>query len=275
MKIKKLLNKQFRAKHFSRLSKRTKRIFAKPVNSTPVFLFGKQRSGTTMLMLSFELHPDTEVFDEAQKSMVYLDCRIRSFDIIQSLIKKSKAPFICFKPISDSHLISEFINLFPEGRFIWVYRDYRDVANSSLRRFNHAVHAIKLVCKDQKGGGWFQEGISTETAAILKELNFTEFSEFDWACLVWWVRNRIFIEQKLEQAPNLMTIRYEYLVTCPDETFSKLFKFIGMKDNKDSIRYIHNASIARNIYPELDPSVQKLCTSLMDKLDEVADSCCP
>ncbi len=269
MKLEKLRNKQFRDKHLSRITKRLKRLAIKPVESTPVFLFGKQRSGTTMLMNCLELHPDTEVFDEAEDNKAFLDYRIRNYEILNILTTRSKAPFVCFKPIADSHLIMEFIEQFPSGKFIWAYRDYKDVANSSLRKFNHASRAIKLVCLNQEGGGWFQEGVSSETALILREVYSPNLSEFDMVCLAWFARNRIFVEKNLGPS-DVMLIKYEDMVSNPERTFANLSNFTGMRYDKNSIRYVHNASIAKNPYPELNLLVKKMCDDLMAALNNVA-----
>ncbi len=270
MKLEKLRNKQFRDKHFSRITKKLKWFAIKPVESTPVFLFGIQRSGTTMLMHCLELHPDTEIFDEADNNEAFFDYCIRNYETLNALITRSKAPFVCFKPIADSHLIMEFIEQFPSGKFIWAYRDYKDVANSFLRKFAHATRAIKLVCLNQEGGGWFQKGVSSETTSILREVYTPGLSEFDLACLAWFARNRIFVEKNLGSS-DVMLIKYEHMVSNPERTFTNLSNFTGMRYDKNSIRYVHNASIAKNPYPELNPLIQKMCDDLMDVLNNVAE----
>ena len=263
------LEPQNRTRHIARLKKKTRRLLARPVPSTPVFLFGKQRSGTTMLMTAFHFHPDTEVFDEHGNNKAFLDFRIRSLDTLAELVKKSKAPVVCFKPISDSHLIQDFARAFPEGRFIWIYRDYRDSAASALRKFPHATRAIKLICEGKEGGGWFQESVSEENINILQDVYKAPLSEFDLACLVWWARNKLFTETKVSSLPHWLLLKYEPLVTEPRQVFDQVFDFIGLPHHEDAYQFVHSDSIKRHEHPDLNPEVANLCDTLTQELDEL------
>lgn len=267
MKISTLFSEQKRNKHYSMLIKRVKNIINKPKESIPVFIFGKQRSGTTMLMNVFHLHPDIEVFDERRKSKAFFKFRIRDFRIIQNLVNKSRFEFICFKPVVDSHLIKNFISHFPDGKFIWMYRDYKDNANSAIRKFPHATLAIKQICRNEESNHWIQEGITQNTATILRDIYSDQFSEFDFACLIWWIRNRIVIEQNLVTIPNLKIIKYEDIVSNSNEDFNKLFHFIGMKTYNKVYSFVHTKSISKNSYPNLSTSVENLCDDLYEKLN--------
>lgn len=270
MKFTDFFDERKRSFYSSTIKKRTIGLFSKPIETKPIFLFGKQRSGTTMLMFVFHLRPDTEVFDEHGNNEAFLDFRIRDFETLKRLICKSKARFACFKPICDSHLIADFVAHFPGGRFVWIYRDYRDVANSSLRKFRNPNCQIKMVCKGENGGGWLQDGVSTETAEILRSLYSPRLSEFDFACMVWWARNKIFTESNLADLQNLVLVKYEDMVTEPEETFRSLFSFLGMRYHYPAIRYIHRKSVSKHSYPEINPTVRKLCEDLMVELNNFA-----
>ncbi|MDG5467416.1 sulfotransferase domain-containing protein [Deltaproteobacteria bacterium IMCC39524] len=270
MKISAILDKQKRNKYFSIASKKAIYLLRQPRETIPVFVFGRQRSGTTMLMNAFHLHRDIEIFDENRNSRAFRNHRIRSFEVVEELVQQSRFTFVCFKPIADSHLATEFIARFPQGCFIWIYRDYRDVANSALKKFPHATRAIRIVCTGQTGGGWFQEGVSTESAEIVREIYSPHLSEFDLLCLAWWVRNRIFIEQKLYSVPNLILTKYEDIATKPNEFFNHLFEFSGLRPDSSIYRFIHPDSISKNVYPEITPAVRTLCEGLMTELNRFA-----
>ena len=169
LKITSILDPRKRKRAFNRAIKRTKWAFTRPRSSIPVFVFGKQRSGTTMFMDILENREDTEVYQEWDKS-VYLDSRIRSLDAVAEAIEKSRAPFVCFKPICDSHLIGDFVSRFPEGKYIWIIRNYLDSANSEIRRFPDSEHAVRLTCEGKPGGGWIQESMSAKALKRLQEI---------------------------------------------------------------------------------------------------------
>jgi len=257
-----IFDPQKRGRLIARTRKALRQTFRAPVETTPVFVLGIQRSGTTMLMFAFHLHPDIAVYDESRKSKAFLDFQLRSIEATERLIHTSPFPMACFKPLADSHRATQLLKRFPTARCIWALRDYRDVANSFLRKFPHATKAIRLVCSGQEGGGWFQEGVSEETGRILRNLPWQTFSDYDFACLVWWARNRLFFEQNLDKEKRLLLLRYEKLVTAPRESLTEVARFIGIPFSAQMTRYIHARSIRRHSPPNLNPSVQKLCDEL-------------
>jgi hypothetical protein len=231
-------------------------------------VMGKQRSGTTMLMRAFHRHADLLVYDEHPNSAAFFDYRIRSLATVKELLDRARFPAVSFKAICDSHLINDFNREFPSGRFLWCYRDYRDVANSNLRKFPYATRAIHLVCTNQSGGGWFQEGLSAGVSTILKKVYRPDLSDFDLACLVWWARNRIIVDSGLIGHSNVTIVKYEPLVSRPTLLLEWLFARIDIPYHSRVTRRIHPLSIGRHPAPETDKNVRELCEELMVQLDE-------
>lgn len=257
-----IFDPQKRGRLVSRAGKAFRQFFSAPVETTPVFILGNQRSGTTMLMFAFHLHPEIAVYDESRDSPSFLNFRLRSLETTEKLIAATSFPVACFKPLADSHLAGPLLKRFPAARCIWALREYGDVANSSLRKFPHATMAIRLVCNGQEGGGWFQEGISDETGKILRSLPWHDFSDFDFACLVWWARNRLFFEQNLNEDTRVMLLRYEKLVPAPEVSLQRVTQFLGVPFSSRMTRYIHARSVAKHPSPEIAPSVRGLCDEL-------------
>lgn len=269
MGLKSLLNEQYRKKKINYQIKRFYRFFKAKKDSTPVFVFGKQRSGTNMVIDIMRLHPDTEIFAEHTNNEAFLKYRIRNLNVIKGLIHNSKENFICFSPIMDSHRLENFMIEFPNGKFIWVYRDYKDSANSAIRQFPGDTQKIEdiLSNRNEAKWKWFQDGISSSTFEILKKIYSSELSEFDLASLTWWVRNRICIELKEDFLRRLIFVKYEDMAKKPQKTFQVLCEKLGMRFEQKSTRLVHNKSIAKNPYPELNSEVEKLCDGLMHQID--------
>jgi hypothetical protein len=220
-----------------------------------------------MLMHAFHRHSDMLVFDEHRSNEAFVDFRIRSIDRIRDLTKQARFPGVCFKPICDSHRIRELHDEFPNGHCIWIYRDYRGVANSSLRKFGEPTRAIRPVCTGQTGGGWFQEGVSPLASTTLQNIYRPTLSEFDLACLAWWALNQIVIESGLIGQPNVTIMKYEALASQPTPILNWLFGRIGI-NNEDRVgRNISARSIGRHPTPEMDRDVNNLCDTLLAALD--------
>ena len=237
-------------------------------DSIPIFILGSQRSGSTMLIDIMHLRSDTQSHSEARNNSAFVNYQLRDLEEVKKLIQGSPARFVCFKPIADSHKVFELRDAFPNSYIIWLYRQYEDVANSRLRKFAAPTRAIKLVCKDLPGGGWFAEGASDSVRQVLRKLPYASLSEFDFACLNWWARNQIFVEKLLWQLNNVILMRYEQLVSDPDKTFTMLSKRIGLPCDPQSYRFINRHSIGRNPAPQLHPEVKSLCDSLMAELEK-------
>lgn len=248
------------------IQKRVLQEFREPCISKPVFVLGKQRSGTGMLMRIFHRHSDLLVFDENRNNAAFEDFRLRDDDTIRLLVEQARFPAVCLKPVCDSQRIADLFDAFPYGHFVWMYRDYRDVANSSLRKFGSATRAVRLACLGQPGGGWFQEGLSPAVASTLQQVYRPSLSEFDLACLAWWARNRIVLESGLLGHPNLTLLKYEELASNPDSVLPWLFHRIGIRYQPGLARDVNARSIGHPA-PEMDRSVQNLCSSVLQRLD--------
>jgi hypothetical protein len=268
MNLAALRDGQERDRYLSILWKNVLQKVRPPRDSKPIFVFGKQRSGTSMLMYAFHRHPDVMVYDEHRNNEAFDDYRIRSFAVVNEIIRKSSFPAVCFKPICDSHLIAEFAAKVPGAHFIWLYRDFQDVANSSLRKFGHATRAIKLVCEGKPGGGWLQEGVTPAMQETLSSLYRKGLSDFDLCCLVWWVRNKAIVDSGLLKSPNLSVIKYETLVTKPLDVMPWLFDRLQLPFTPRVSKRMSARSIGRNPYPAVDPDVHRHCQAVLEELDD-------
>lgn len=270
MKLRYLKNKEMRARYLARLRKKLWAGARKDSPTMPIFVAGWQRSGTTMLMNVFQLHPDVEVYNESHNSKVFLDYRVRDLSILKKTLQRCRFPFACYKIICDSHILQKFIDAFPEAKIIWVYRDVKDNAESHLRKFPHATRAIRLVSHDQPGGGWFAEGVTPNIAKQLRELPLKSLTEFDYACLAWWVRNSLFFELGLERISNVRVMQYEELVKDPRSAMSNLFNWAGTEWSERAFRFVHARSVGKKDLPKLHPEVEVLCDELKERLDKAS-----
>jgi hypothetical protein len=272
MRLKNLLNDQKREILVSRMLKRLRGFLSpSPGNPVPIFIMGTQRSGTTMLMNAMHLNAHTQVFDESRNNRVFYDFRLRDIETVIHAIRHSKAPFVLFKPLADSHLTRTYLDLLPEARFIWVYRHYKDVAYSAIRKWKSADDAIRKVCRGQGGGGWFQEGISVATERVLRKYYNDCLNRFELRCLVWWARNNLYMEQALSTDPNVMLVQYEDIARDPMAALTPVSHFTGLPLSGKMFRYIHTRSIGNKVYPPINEGIKQLCEAQLNRLDGFYD----
>lgn len=267
MKLSSIKSPEKRAKIASKVRKNAL-AFTRGRNeaSTPIFIAGMQRSGTTLLMNIMHLSPDIDVYDEAKSSTVFRDFCIRGLPVLERSIQRSKFDFAAYKVLCDSHRVLELLEQFPRAKLVWAFREPSDNADSRLRKFRHATRAIRLVCEKKSGGGWFADGISTAVSDSLSSLDHKNLSEFDYCCLAWWARNMLFFEQKLDRSSNVILLNYERLARSPAESLSDIFDWIGCPWSGEYSRFVHSRSVKKPDLQQRHPEVASLCDELYGRM---------
>jgi hypothetical protein len=267
MKLAKVRSPEWRARARARVGKKLLGFTRLAPERTPIFIVGLQRSGTTMLMDVFHLHPETEVFDEARDSRSFIDFRLRDLQTVRQIIEDSRYRFPCFKIIADSHILPSILDGLRDPKVLWMYREPGPNAASRLRKFPNGTVSIRAVCENRPCSGWFAEGVSSSMARTLRGLDRSRFTDFDYACLVWWVRNQLYFEMGLDRDPRVRLLRYETLVAQPESTMRALCDWTGMGWSQMSMRFVHARSMKKANLPGLDPQVDSLCQEALARLD--------
>ncbi len=253
-------------RYLVRLMKEGSMPFRKVRETLPVFVFGLQRSGTTMTMHVLQSCPDVLVYNEHDNNRVFQRCLLRDEETVQKAIDECPYPFVAFKPISDSHRAAEIVDRYESARALWLFRDYQDVANSSMRKWENSTRAISLVCEGQTGGGWFQDGISPQTLEVLRSVYNKSLSPHDLLCLVWWARNNLFFEQGLQDRTDFKPVFYDALVEDIEHRFAEIMDFLSIPFRPWTISQVHGESVRRHGATVLDQRVEQLCRDLRERL---------
>jgi hypothetical protein len=117
------------------------------------------------------------------------------------------------------------------------------------------------------GGGWLAEGASDEAVEALRQLDEARLSDFDWACLNWWLRNRSYFEQGLDADERVRLLRYEDVVTDPRSVLPPVIEWLGLAPDDTAFRFVHARSAHKPQLPVMDPEVARLCDALLQDLD--------
>ena len=122
-----------------------------------------------------------------------------------------------------------------------------------------------------QGGGWFAEGVSERSRASCAAWIARRFTDFDYACLVWWARNQLFFELE----PRQRSARASAALRDPgrrsrSRPCARCTTGSGMEwsQSVDALR-------ARALDEEAGPAdagsrrSSRLCASLLQRLDDV------
>ncbi len=238
---------------------------------TVALILGCQRSGTTMVQRTLDRLMDVDKFEEHDQR-AFRDCRIVGREVRNALIERSTAQCVLFKPICDSHLALDLFADHPESKVIWIYRDYRDVANSSIAYWGDQA---KLFIEDLLDGGgdwgvsqWNREKV---TEACLRELGQAcseGLTPHGGCALFWWMRNDLFFTQSLQSHPDVLLVRYEDAVERPNEEFERMCRFLGLRFDSAIVARVFATSVRKREFPAIGARIRDLCQGLLDRLDE-------
>lgn len=253
------------------------RVRPVPDKKNYLFIFGCQRSGTTLMSQIFEKDIHTRSFGEkSDLSYRQGDERLRLLPIeeVRKTLAAVRAPFIVMKPLVESQRANELLREFENSKALWLYRDFRDVASSNIRRFgpDNGVRDLAAIAHD-KAGDWRAQHISAESRQLVIEYFSTSMKPFDAAVLFWIVRNRIYFENGLDGHPDVMLCRYENLAQKPAEVMKQIYRFAGQAYPGDQIvADTHARSVRKGAEIDLSPQIVDIATHLLEKLNAVCDT---
>ena len=237
----------------------------------PLFIVGCQRSGTTMLIQTLMRAPD--VWSHPEKSqLAYRDFRLRSPATVQAITAMTPASTVVYKPLCDAHLTDRILAAHPRGKAWWLYRGWRDVANSAVTKWG--AHQRQVVSDIANGHadrwGWRGERLPTALVAQLKELVTPDLTPEAGAALFWYIRNSFYFSLQLDRHPSVSLIRYESLVSDPRPTFERLFRDIDIDFDTRWVADIVSSSIQKSTMAEPSRDIAAVCDALEAKLHQAA-----
>jgi hypothetical protein len=235
------------------------------------FVVGCQRSGTDMVLWTLDRALNVDRFDEDHPA-AFVDSRLSPVSVRTRLVRRSKADVVLFKPVCDSHRVAALLDEHPRSRAVWVYRDYRDVANSAIERWGDMNR--RFILDLARGGGawgrrqWNRELVTSEArAAALQELAAHDINAHTAAAIFWWLVNSSYFDQRLGADPRVVLARYEDLVTAPGVEFERLSRFFGAAYHDGMVVEISRASLRRDSREPIAAPVVDACESLLARLD--------
>lgn len=203
------------------------------------FVLGCQRSGTTLLRLILEAHPDVVCYDE-----------IKGYAILQSgLVENpSGARLVGFKlprwteqltnpVLYDEGAEEHCTNFYRNEPILFMRRDVRDNIASMLKlkagQSNWCELWVERIIKSKiVREASFRERYATEISIIQDSGS----PLIGWAALYWKYKNDAFFDYSAAGLPVLAVV-YENLVTDPRPVLQSVCRHLGIAFHKDLLRH--------------------------------------
>lgn len=236
--------------------------------TAPLFIVACQRSGTSMAMNVFERSLDALVYHTGDRK-AYDHGLLLADDVIRGLLAKSRAAVTVFKPMNQIQSLKHFLAAFPGLRVVWLLRDYRDVVNSGVRRWDTMRETLRRVTTDPDSAGWHGEAIPGHLLEVVRAHYRDDMSLESAYALFWYMRNRFYFELSLDTNEQVRVFRYEELVSRPVVAFGEMFAFCGCPYHPHLTTRIFASSVGRYEAPTIDPAIASLCEGLSEAFDRL------
>jgi hypothetical protein len=239
-------------------------------NAVPVFVVGVQRSGTNMLMRGLETSPEIESHNE-DDAKAFHRFRLRSIEEIRALVSRSGHAFVLFKPLCDSHRVSELLDELgapSAGKAIWIYRRYEGRARSAVATFGSSN--LNVLRQMAAGGGtdrWQAQGLSLESWDLIRSTDFDSVSPEAAAALFWYIRNAMYFEHGLHDRPDVTLVSYDAFVGNPAGTMQAICRFLDFEYSSRLIMHVENRPHRGREPLELPGRIRERCEDLQRRLD--------
>jgi hypothetical protein len=244
-----------------------------PGGAVPVFVAGVPRSGTNMIVRGFASVPEFETYNEGNR-VAFDRYRLRSQPVIRGLVMRSRQRFVLFKPLLDSHAVPDLMDHLEtpmSPRAIWAYRDVDGRVRSALSKFGaNALEAMRATAEGRADGSWQSQGLSPQSLALIRNIDWDDASAADGAALLWLVKNRIFFEAGLDRRDDVLLVSYGALVRDPGRTMRAACDFLEVPWSPSTSAHIDRRSVVKQPAVTLDPRIRSLCDEMMGQLDAAA-----
>lgn len=208
----------------------TLRYFSPIFSRNLFFIFGCQRSGTTLLLSILNAHPQITCVDETEFSSPY------PFPSAQRLaVNKIANHYSCFKMLEHSHKLDFLKKFYPHAKILWPVRNPHSTISSMLNLVNSQ-------------GDWIDRCVIQEIERLqpffgqeLENWNLSQLSKIEFGSIYWLYKNQYPIWLK-NNGFDVLEFKYEALIQNQKETLEKITNFLGIKWSNDLLKFYQKNS---------------------------------
>lgn len=237
-----------------------------------LFIFGSQRSGTTLMTRLFARDIETKVYAEYSDLSMRVNgtpgLRLRPLEEISRDLDKVKAPLVVLKPLVETQNAVDILDFFPGSKALWMYRHYQDVAVSKLKKsgMHNGIRDMQFILEQRNS--WRAEKVPEHIREMISQFYSPDMNPYDAAALYWYVRNNFLYEQKLDKSPSLMMCKYEDFVIDPHSAMREIYRFVERPfPENNATERVHRSSVGKGSDTPLSPAIVSVCEKMLTRLN--------
>lgn len=197
------------------------RYLAPGLSERLFFIFGCQRSGTTLLLSILNAHPQITGTDETEFPSPY------PFPSAQRLaLNRLTGQYSCFKMLEHSNKLDFLTQFYPKAKVLWPIRNPHSTLSSMLKLTNAE-------------GTWIDRCADSELSRLqpffpeqLKDEALAQRSSLEKAALYWTYKNQYPAILK-SRGFEVLPFKYEDLLQHQKETLTQIVDFLGIAWSDD------------------------------------------
>jgi len=229
----------------------------------------------------------TKIYPEHSKlsSRDERQLRLNPLPEVAAMLSKDRASLLVPKPLVETQNADKLLNYFESahsesaearrGTFahakaLWMYRHYRDVAASKLKKsgLQNGIRDMQHIV--ERSSSWRAENVPEHIRDVIVQFYHEEMNPHDGAALYWYVRNSFLFELGLHDDPRVMLCKYEDFVQAPAAKMQQIYRFLDRPlPLDDKLADVHATSIGKGAGVTISPPVAEVCDSMMERLDSL------
>lgn len=237
-----------------------------------VFIFGCQRSGTTMLRSFIGFDPRVSDHGEGDPPFFWQTpvedpryIRLVPDDEIERLRLMERSEIVLIKPLHDSQRAAELLGKWPQSKGIWIFRHYREVILSHLTYYKGRYEPMPYLkdLLDLNEGSWKAENLGEEMQTFIREHCHLVTSPTAGFALFWLVRNSLLFRNA---HPELLSLHYADLVSYPQQSLKVLGKHLGMSFDERYAQFPEHRGREKPLPDAIPEPLLSACEAMMSEL---------
>ena len=247
-------------------------VLLKSDQQSVLFIVGCQRSGNSIMQDVFNKDLNTKSyheFSEVSSNDTEAGIRLNTLDLVQKEFARVKAPLIVLKPLVESQNVPELLSYFENGLALWMFRHYKDVAQSNVKKFGpqNGINDLRPIVTGERNN-WRSEKASPHVRETVARYFSEGMNPYDAAVLFWYARNSIFFDLELDRHPRVMMCSYEDFVLDPEKFVKSVYERLGRPYPAINLAAeVHANSRKKGKDIEVTPEIEQLAADLYQRLE--------
>ncbi len=241
-----------------------------------VWVFGCQRSGTTMLRSFIGFDPRVNDQGEGDPPFFHQTTndhpdyiRLIDDDQIEALVKEQRSEMVLIKPLHDSQRAAALLDRFPDSKGVWIFRNFHEVILSHLTYYEGRYEGLSYVrpLLDLASNSWKAENLSNEMREQIKQFRKLVDTPTAAFAVFWLARNSLYFSQPHS---NLIALDYKQLVQQPSECLATLSRHIYLDLDPRYAQFPEHRDRTKPLPNEIPPPILEACEAMTLKLQSAS-----